>query len=168
MSPATDSLTQGGGSAEWRTPIDLFHLIDRKYQLTYDAFASHVNTLCPTYSTIEGTFRKEPNTGHVQIDTLDGFDQEWYGRRVWMNPPYGRGLIARAMKKAAEERGNAELIVALIPVATGTAWWRKYVEPYADVYFVPGRVKFRKPDGSAANTPGFDSAVTVYRRYGWI
>jgi hypothetical protein len=172
MSNATHLTTVGAGTGEWRTPPDLFARLNERFQFTYDAFASHENALCDKYSTIAGTFRKYPGAyahergtlaGVEEIDSLDGLHQDWDRRRVWMNPPYGRGILAQAMEKAAASRNSASIIVALIPANTDTGWWHEHVKPYATVHFLQKRVKFIDPvTGEPGGSPPGGSAIAVY------
>lgn len=166
MSNATHLTSVGAGPGNWRTPPDLFLQLNRVFQLDYDAFADHENALCRTYSTVDGTFRRpiaDPSFRYDQIDSLDGLRQDWDRRRVWMNPPYGRGILAECMAKAASERDSATLIVALIPANTDTGWWHEYVKPYAQVHYLRGRVQFIDPEtGNPGGSPPGGSAVAVY------
>jgi hypothetical protein len=174
MSNAVHLTAVGAGRGEWRTPLDVFDRLNRIWQFDYDAFASHENALCKTYSTIEGTFRREGfnlpswTPGWDQIDSLDGLRQDWDRRRVYMNPPYGRGILEEAMRKAASEANNAAVIVALVPANTDTRWWHEYVKPYATTYLLRGRIKFIDPDtGEAGGSPPGGSAIVVYLP-GWL
>jgi len=171
MSNATHLTTVGAGTGEWRTPLDLFARLNERFQFTYDAFASHENALCETYSTIAGTFRKGRTSdgydhswpSHECIDSLDGLQQDWDRRRVWMNPPYGRGILGRAMEKAAASRNSASIIVALVPANTDTHWWHESVKPYATIHFLKKRVKFIDPrTGEPGGSPPGGSAVVAY------
>lgn len=89
----------------------------------------------------------------------DGLAQEWTGR-VFMNPPYGRGIGAW-IAKARQSAEAGAIVVCLIPARTDTAWWHDEVMAHAtEVRFVTGRLKF---SGSPVNAP-FPSAVVVF---GW-
>jgi site-specific DNA-methyltransferase (adenine-specific) len=109
------------------------------------------------FSTLEGTFHCYDQNEHThhQISDEDGLDYDWDGYSIFLNPPYGRG-IASWMKKAAE---SDALVVALIPVRTGSKWWYEWVEPYADIEFLHGRLKFVGAKWAAP----FDSAIARYR-----
>jgi phage N-6-adenine-methyltransferase len=178
VSNATHLTSVGAGPGNWRTPPELFGNLQRTFQFDYDAFASHENALCETYSTVDGTYRKRedvqpwpdlvlnpqpPRRWQQQIDGRDGLTQLWQNMRVFMNPPYGRGVLEQAMAKAASERDSADIIVALIPANTDTGWWHDYVKPYATVYFLRRRVKFIDPiTGEPGGSPPGGSAVAVY------
>ena len=142
---ANDRTGVGTGSAEWRTPPDLFARLSRRFQFDYDAFASHENALCDLYSTVGGTFtRLGDDPGHYPEDG-DGLTFSWEDRRVFMNPPYSRGLIEQCVEKAYEERDNAAIIVALIPAATETRWFQRFILPHCHIDWLPKRVRFIDP-----------------------
>lgn len=79
----------------------------------------------------------------------DGLAQPWHGR-IWLNPPYGR-TIGQWIRKAITEvdRGNAELVVCLVPARVDTRWWREATAAAALVRFLPGRIRF------GAGRPGY-------------
>lgn len=153
---ANDRTGVGAGSAEWRTPPDLFARLNRRFEFDYDAFASHENALCDGYSTSEGTFRKY-GSGHRPWGSLgqhvganwfpqqDGLTFGWKNLRVFMNPPYTRGLIEQCVEKAFNERDNAAIIVALIPAATETRWFQRFILPHCHIDWLPRRVRFIDP-----------------------
>ena len=141
MTGANDRTGVGSGRGDWRTPPELFEQLDRVFRFDYDAFASPENALCDTYSTMGGSYYEG-----TEMRPRDGLALRWTARRVFLNPPYSRGFLAGAVKKAASERNNAEIIVALLPDARDTGWWREWVRPYATDYPI-GRVHFIHPDG---------------------
>jgi hypothetical protein len=80
----------------------------------------------------------------------DGLYEEWDYKTIYVNPPYGndkeRGTTIRHwFDKIAKTRKkyNAE-IIALVPVATNTAHWKKYVYPIANsiCFLYDTRLKF--------------------------
>ena len=144
---ANDKTGVGAGSGEWRTPPELFARLNRRFQFDYDAFASHDNALCELYSTVDGTFYRAADPvmyyGH---ETEDGLTFSWQDRRVFMNPPYTRGLIEKCVEKAYNERNDAAIIVALIPAATETRWFQQYILPHCHIDWLPKRVVFIHPN----------------------
>lgn len=173
--------TPGGGPAEWQTPPSLFAALNRRYQFDYDAFASHENALtrclADRYSTLEGTFQwldkhSSPEQGlapgevrPAKVHSAEGLGYDWDGLRVFLNPPFSRGLLEACLAKAVAERERAEIIVALIPAAVSTRWWQAHVAPFADVTFLSRRVRFIDPlTGKSIGSPRFDSAIAVFRQ----
>lgn len=116
-------------SVDWRTPEGLRLALDAEFRFTLDA--------CP----VGGT---------------DGLTRSWAGRRVFCNPPYRRGEIARWLAKARE----ADVAVYLLPSRTGTPWFHDYALAADEIRFVRGRLRF---SGATVNAP-FDSVILVYGR----
>jgi hypothetical protein len=88
----------------------------------------------------------------------DGLAQPWAGR-VYMNPPYGRGIGAWVEKLVAEyEAGEVSEAIALVPARTDAAWFRRF-DPFPRC-FVWGRLSFSGVQDSAA----FPSAVIYLGR----
>ena len=91
----------------------------------------------------------------------DGLSQEWGGRSVYMNPPYGRSIGDWTGKLVAEyQRGFIDEAIALLPARTDTGWWQG-IAPYP-VCFIRGRLKFNDCKQSAP----FPSAL-VYLGDNW-
>ena len=57
---------------------------------------------------------------------FDGLKVSWQNKRVYCNPPYGRG-IGDWLNKGIE----ADLAVFLLPSRTDTKWWHDIVLPKA-------------------------------------
>lgn len=125
---------------EWPTPQEFFDRIAAEFgPFDLDACATPENAKCQRYFT-----RSE-----------NGLVQAWTGR-VWMNPPYGREIVAW-MRKAYESAQAGALVVCLVPARTDTAWWHDYAARGA-VRFIRGRLKF---GNAKANAP-FPSALVVF------
>jgi phage N-6-adenine-methyltransferase len=78
----------------------------------------------------------------------DGLTLTWAGR-VWMNPPYEKGLIDRFAEKLRDEvkAGFVTQAVVLVNNATDTRWFATLCEVASMVCFPTGRIRFHKPDG---------------------
>ena len=144
----------GNGINERSTPLSLFEPLHKEFRFTLDGAASHERHLLPTYSTLEGTFFRDCG---ALIDRRDGLAAPWETERVFLNPPYGRGLLEPFVKRAAS--GEADLVVALLPVRTEQPWFHDYVlAKDAEIRFIRGRVKY---DGLGAAP--FPSMLVVWR-----
>jgi phage N-6-adenine-methyltransferase len=92
----------------------------------------------------------------------DGLAQDWHGK-VFLNPPYSKP--GPWLEKAIEQvqKGNASLVVALIPASTDTQWFHRFVKPHAEIRFIEGRIRFlgwmRTPIGS----PKQPNLLAIYR-----
>lgn len=149
----------GNGVDDRRTPLPLFEQYNRMWGFTLDAAASHENKLVRTYCTLDGTFIDD-RPAPEKLSDSDGLAYSWTGQRVWINPPYGRGLLAPFIKKAYSEVrfGSCEVVVALLPVRTEQAWFHDYVLNKAQIEFLRGRVKY---DGLSTGAP-FPSMVVTW------
>lgn len=125
----------------WVTPREVFDPIQSEFHLEVDAAASADNALLPEYWTEE----------------TDAFKQDWTGRRVWCNPPYGR-QIGRWVEQFAN--APAQIVVALLPARTDTRWFHQHIyrNPRCETRFLPGRIKFSNSTG-----PGkFPSMLCIF------
>jgi hypothetical protein len=84
------------------------------------------------------------------LPKTDGLLEDWNYPTVYVNPPYGidreRGTTIRnwfAKIATSYQKYNNE-IIALVPVATNTSHWKKYVYPLASVicFLYDTRLKF--------------------------
>ena len=84
----------------------------------------------------------------------------------WLNPgkmrscgatPYGR--IEPWVKKAYQESLTGTTTVVLLPCKTETSWWHDYIQPYAEIRWLRGRIKF---DGWNDKVP-FAIAIFIFR-----
>lgn len=89
----------------------------------------------------------------------DGLAQAWTGA-CFMNPPYGKGMSVWTGKAVSEvERGNARLVVGLLPANTDTGYWHDHIESGSTYRrFLRGRLKF----GNAKAGATFGSVVVVW------
>ena len=97
----------------------------------------------------------------------DGLALPWRGR-VFVNPPYGRGIrawVAKARREVAE--GRASLAVALVPARTDTLWWHHEIAGSAAAFLLRGRLRFHTdpaPFPSALAVWGADGASLAAMR----
>lgn len=139
-------------SDEWATPQDTYDALHREFGFTLDAAASHENTKCFEFFSIED----------------DALARDWHEgyTAVWLNPPYSK--CREFIAKAAEEARKGCTVVCLVPSRTDTRWWHEHVwnqethqpRPGVEVRFMKGRLKF---GGATAGAP-FPSVVIVFRR----
>lgn len=132
------------GRQDWETPQRFFDALNAEFGFTLDVCANTENAKVRTY------LRSEDNALMCH----------WRGV-VWMNPPYGAGIgkwVRKAYESTQDGQG-AEVVVALIPAKTETAWWHDYVMKAEEIRLIRGRLRF---SGSPINAP-FPSAVVVFR-----
>ncbi|MBJ40340.1 MAG: adenine methyltransferase [Gammaproteobacteria bacterium] len=127
---------------EWATPREFFRKLDSQFNFTLDPCAKSHNALCSKYFTPDD----------------DGLIQDWSGNKVFVNPPYGRG-IGNWVKKAYEEGCKDDTtVVMLIPARTDTKYWHDYAMKAEEIRLIKGRLKF----GGGKNSAPFPSAVVVF------
>lgn len=140
MNKSTREVMFSSKTEMWETPQDLFDRLNNKYHFDYDVCAIQENAKCQQYYTPE----------------IDGLKQKW-GGRCWCNPPYGRE-ISKWVAKAYMSSINGAVVVMLLPARTDTKWFHEYVLPYAEIYFIKGRLKF----GDSKNSAPFPSMIAVF------
>ena len=86
----------------------------------------------------------------------DGLEQEWTGR-VWMNPPYSRGLIGQFVEKLVSSSGITQAVVITGPYFD-TGYGQSLLTASNMVCLVAGRIKFLKRSG-ARDSPPFASML---------
>jgi hypothetical protein len=133
-----------GSSVEWYTPPELFEAVGLRFDLDPCSPPGGL-----PWAPIKRWYTR----------TDDGLARPWRGR-VWLNPPYGRG-IEHWMKRLTAH-GNG---IALVHSRTGTVWWREALAGATAVCFVAGRVRF--VDGRAGTQPpGASPMPLVLLAYG--
>jgi phage N-6-adenine-methyltransferase len=134
----------------WGTPQFLFDELHSEFGFTLDACADSTNKKCQIY------FDKE----------TDALSKSWHGR-VWMNPPYGRG-IGDWVKHAYEQVqcGNAEIVAALVPMRSETKWFQDYGMKAAEMRLLNKRLTFETPPGAESTLKGhnapFPSVLLIF------
>lgn len=148
------------GDNEIGTPDDLFADLHRRFDFNYDAFAGHKNALLYLYSTENGTF-----FGRLplveQAHQATGLTFPWEGRRVFWNPPYGRGIYLQCIEKAIEERNNVEISVGLLKYDASTETGRLIRENF-HIEYLP-RIQYK---GMKTAAP-FASVIAINRPDRW-
>lgn len=132
---------------DWATPPEIFGPLEAEFgPFDLDPAATPANAKVKAFYTIED----------------NGLSKPWKGR-VWLNPPYGRG-IADWMQKAHYEvhEGSADVVVCLLPARTDTAWWHDWVQGKAEVRFLRGRIRFIGPTGMRMAAAPFPSVIVIY------
>lgn len=87
----------------------------------------------------------------------DGLSKDWFGR-VYLNPPYGKGMELWIEKLKIHGNG-----ICLIFARTETKCFFAHIWNDADaVLFVKGRIKFFNLKGEQVGTPGAPSIFIAY------
>lgn len=152
----TNSLFFSSAKDYWETPQRLFEQLDREFHFDIDVAANEENHKCKTWlgEWLDGSF-------------TNGLTHSWRGLTVWCNPPYGRSITGKWVKKAAE---SGTTVVMLLPARTDTKWFHEYIYGKAEVRFIKGRLCFEldgKPIIDAHGRPTgapFPSMIVIFRR----
>lgn len=121
----------------WRSPSWLVEMFHDRYGFTLDAAAEPSSAVCPIYITEDD----------------DAFVVPWrsFGGRLhdaaWLNPPYGR-TVHRWLRRAWEQSQTGVTVVILVFARTDTRAFHDWLWRAADIWFVRGRLRFGRPDGS--------------------
>lgn len=117
-------------SVHWATPSEVYDELNKEFDFNFDP--------CPL----------------SVAPVINGLEVSWAGKRVYCNPPYGRGT-GDWLKKAEE----AEIAVFLLPSRTDTQWWHEYAMKATEIRFLKGRLKF----GNATTGAPFPSVILIYK-----
>ena len=139
----------------WRTDPRVFDALNAEFDFSLDAAASKDNRLVSYYFTQED----------------DALKQDWFSempnytnnKNVWVNPPYGRGMIKAFMQKAIEQKNLGVTTVMLVP-ATLDAQWLPVNEVSEIRIITGGRLSFYHPTTNKkinGNTKG--SMFVIFR-----
>lgn len=92
--------------------------------------------------------QKTIKAGVFFTDKSDGLSYEWHGN-VWLNPPYGSGVIDKFMSHLVDERvtGNVSQAVTLTNNATETDWFQSVARIASAICMVEKRIKFETASG---------------------
>ncbi len=147
--PGDKRRNKDGGRNDWMTPPGLFDLLLREFPFRIDAAADGMNTLCWKF--------------YGELSN-NAFEQEPVGETIWCNPPYGN--LKEWIPLFIKWQAHGNTVVALVPAAPDTEWWKNAYENASEIRLLSGRVKFinpetGKPDGS--NTTG--STIFVFDPY---
>lgn len=118
-----------------RTPEGFYRELDAEFNFDFDP--------CPLHGE----------------DKQDGLQIKW-GKRCFINPPYGRAIKIWLEKALHEIKvGNTQLAVFLLPAYTDVKWFHEMVLPIAsEIRFVKGRLKF----GEHKTPAPFASMIVVF------
>lgn len=131
----------------YATPQRLFDKLNREFFFKLDVCATADNAKCGRYFSPEE----------------DGLSQSWaieggYNASVWMNPPYGKGIVAW-LEKAHKTAGSGVRVVALVPGSTNPPWWHDWVMKSKEIRFIRKKVSF---DGPIDGVPFWGSCIVVF------
>ena len=118
--------------------------------------------------TPDGFYKQLDDEFHFDFDPCplnpkpdrDGLLIQW-GKRCYINPPYGKAIRQWLEKALTEIRGGyTEVAVFLLPAYTDVKWFHEVVlEEAKEIRFIKGRLKF----GDHNNAAPFASMIVIFR-----
>lgn len=136
-------------SDNWRTPPELFRVLDSEFDFDLDSAASEENRRCDLCITAE----------QDALITPWGSD---YVRSVFCNPPYS--LLGPFVKRAYEQSQEYHITcVVLIPTYTDPKYWRDYCCKAHEIRNLVGRLQFIDEEGMKRQSARFPSSVVVFK-----
>lgn len=141
----------------WRTDPEVFDAMNEEFNFSMDAACSVKNTLVPKcFLTIEDNALFSNWSKKL---TLYGQPN----KNVWVNPPYGRGMIKAFMNKAIEQKRLGVTTVMLVPATLDAQWLP--IQDISEIRIITGgRLSFYHPTTNKkvnGNTKG--SMFVIFR-----
>ena len=129
-------VAHNGGEQEWYTPPAIL-TVARRVLGTID--------LDPA-STPQANMQVQARRFYTLAD--NGLRHPWQGK-VWLNPPYGTGVIEPFLRKLRYHLDTGDVPEALVLVnnATDTQWFHALAAVASAVCFPVGRVRYLSPRG---------------------
>jgi hypothetical protein len=176
----------------YRTPLDLYEALAQEFHFQVDAAADGPSALC------DGWYGSGAPHG-----LQDGLHADWPHARFadqacvphFLNPPYSKVRIRELRTAGARQaqidafriecwvekcwkEGRYLTVVALLPLAMQTKWWKRFVLSPQDaagratqIRLLDHRLTFRLPNGDrCTNVAGVNHAVVIWQPCGgrWL
>jgi hypothetical protein len=140
----TPHVAHNSGEIEWYTP--------RIYvEAAAEVFLMAGVDLDPASSKIA---QQTVKAGAFYTKDDDGLSKPWFGN-VWLNPPYGSGIIEPFIKRLVGDFADGKIAQAVVLTnnATETQWFQLLLSRASAVCFPSGRIEFLDGTGTPANVP---------------
>ena len=116
---------------DWYTPKFIFDALGKPFDLD------------PCSPSLE---KHKTNALNHYILPTDGLIEHWFGE-VWLNPPYGRGVIQKWVNKMYEHNNG---ILLTHVTALPNKWFHDKFDKFTAICFIKGRVNFIAGVGQSA------------------
>jgi len=152
----------------WRTPPEIFTVLNREFDFDLDAAADEDNALASTYLTRDDDAIKK-DWSEIFTDKR-GFAYAQFCpekvKTVWITPPYGRGYIKKFMDKCVEQKAKGITSVLLVPCTPDALWLP--VDDVSEIRFITGgRLSFLQSNtGKKVNGNTKGSMIVIFRPNG--
>ena len=118
----TAGRTINSQSHHWGTPLHYINAVKKVFNVE----VIDLDPCSNNYSLVNAMIE-------YKLPKMDGLLEQWNYKTIYVNPPYGSDKIRKTtiknwLKKCHDtyDKFNSE-IIALVPVATNTSHWKKYV-----------------------------------------
>lgn len=131
---------------DWYTPSEWIEVARRiLYGIDLDPFSSDLAN-------------QRVRANRYFTEESNALEQTWEAKTVWMNPPYTRGLIDKAVTKFISEYrfGSFTHAMVLVNNMTDTRWYRSLLSASSHHCNIMGRIGFENAAGQriSGNTRG--------------
>lgn len=122
----------------WSTDPLVFNAINKEFNFSLDAACSVKNTKVPNcFLTKQNDSLTSDWKKTMQLHQMPNLN-------VWVNPPYGRGMIDKFMQKAIEEKQKGVTTVLLVPSTLDAQWLP--IDQISEIRVITGgRLSFYHP-----------------------
>lgn len=110
-----------------------------------------------------GEIELDPATSEIANETVrateyytesdNALSLDWPRSKIWMNPPYARGLVADFVAKVTESVEAGSEAIVLVNNASETGWFQSLAGVCSAVCFHKGRVRYATPEGDDSGAP---------------
>ena len=143
----------------WGTPSHIIEELTKEFGQLIDVTSIEGKCAPGTIMCDYDFMEKSPNT------------RAFENRAVFMNPPYSRGNIYKAVEAGIKLSWEAEVVILLIKVGTSTKYWdliwdykRHEPKPGVEIRYFPKRVKFIAPEGIKESSPSIETCLVILRK----
>ena len=137
----------------WGTDQRIFNAINKEFNFDLDAAANFENAKLEMHLTIDDD-ALTIDWSKISLGTI---------KNVWINPPYGRGMIKAFMNKCIEQKEKGVTSVLLVPATLDAQWLP--IDKISEIRIITGgRLTFIHPESGkavAGNTKG--SMFVIFR-----
>ena len=138
----------------WRTPIEVFNLLNKEFNFVADMASSKDNKLCRVHYTEQNSSLDFEWAAEVQnqIGNTDNKECAY----VWCNPPYSNPMpwVQKAIRAQEDGLGT----VMLLNSDTSVGWFAEALTKVSEIHYITaekksngkyasGRISFIGPDG---------------------
>ncbi len=132
--------------------------VPRKTFVTYNSGNNEWYT--PAYiieaaRSVLGSIELDPATSDAANDIVqadeyyteedDALSLDWPPLKIWMNPPYARGLVSEFVSKLLDTVNEGGQAIVLVNNATETDWFQRLMSAASAVCFHKGRIRCSSP-----------------------